>query len=200
MATPDFLRDAEAEELDDLAAIGVDLDGADQAALDAAASENLRRLAGVRRNLARYEAALERELDAIRSRYARIMVRDQAREVELVRAIETLAARADFGKRAQSRKVGYGVYGRKAVPAKVKVTDTDEAIAALRAMGREDLVVREEIPATVVEKVRHKEVAPVILALFTGEASVAPLPAGFEVIPGRVDYYGEPTPLEIVEG
>lgn len=172
-----FLLDTDAEEREELAALGVPLTppaGATAVEIDAFASDLLRLLGEAEADRARYEEALTAEIQRLRMRYGARINRAAIRANMLRRSVCALAETQDFGgKKKKSREVGYGSYGRRFVPAAVKIVDQAQAIAWAEA---EQLGVVEIIE---MKKLPHKVLAPIVLDIVreTGE-----VPPGFDVI------------------
>lgn len=153
-------------------ALAAELDGpVSDAQLDAVASEVCRRLQEIDAELQRYSEAEDAEIGRIQLRYAGLtqpLAKDRAAYETIGREV---AERADFGKK-KSRQVGFGSYGRKHRPERVKILDNEAAVAFARALGIPDAVKVETV-----EKPVHNAIAPVVLAQIhaTGE-----IPVGFE--------------------
>lgn len=174
-----FALPSEQDEQDELAAVGVDLTPASPAdAIDAAASENLRRMLAVAADLERYEAARRREVMAIDARYARRTDPLRRRAAALEAEVQRLAAFADFGKQ-QSRAVGYGTYGRRAVPARLQVTDAAALLAWARAAAPH------AVRQTIKEDVPQRAAA----AYFDATGAI---PDGCEHVPEHTTFYAKP--------
>ncbi|GEM_PF-5334154 len=149
--------------------------------IDVLASALLRRLAEAEADIARYERAWDLERLALDTRYRTLLEGPRSHEAMLRSAIATLAAQADFGP-AKSRRVGFGTYGRRTVPAKVTIADA----AALLAWARDHLPAA--VRQTVKEDVPHKRVAAHLDA--TGE-----LPPGCEYTPAHEECYAKADPI-----
>lgn len=172
-AAAEAVLPTEQDEKDDLAGVGINLEGpVSDAQLDAAVSEICRRLGGVRADLARYAEAEQAEIARIRMRYEAVREPLQRRAADLEAIGKDLAERADFGSKKKSRSVGFGSYGRKIKREHVRITDDAAAVEFARARGIEGGVKVETI-----EKPVHKAIEPVVIAHVheTGE-----VPAGFE--------------------
>lgn len=138
---------------------------------DALASALLGRLAECQADVARYRAALAREVTRLQTRYGSLIAPLERQATMFEQAIHELARRADFGKR-RSRAVGNGVYGIRTVPERVEVTDAAAALAWAKDH------VPTAVKAVTTEKLEHKVVAGAVLARVRGTGE---LPPGFEV-------------------
>jgi hypothetical protein len=127
-----FDLDREADiELQELRAIGVNIDDPyanGQAQIDAWASMNLRRMAACDAELDRYSEAMKLELEAIYARYRRLMEPVSIRRNELEAQTKMLAEISHFGNK-KSRKVGFGVYGRRTKKGGIVIQDDEMLIA-----------------------------------------------------------------------
>lgn len=123
---PHWLDGVDAAERAELQAVGIDIqDAPTDAKADSTAGWLLRRLREVEENLSRYEAAEQEEKDQIGRRYANIvkpLVR--AREA-FAKALLTIAANAKFPGKSKSRKVAFGVYGRRTKKGVVQLADIE---------------------------------------------------------------------------
>jgi phage host-nuclease inhibitor protein Gam len=162
----------EVTEADDLAAT-LDTIAADSSpeSLDAAASNLLRAIGAMQRNLKRYQDTKARELEHLDARYAYLCEPLEQRIAQFTEAVEEIARRAKFDGRSRSRNVGYGIYGVRKQPEKVKVIDKLAALDFARAMCPEAVEVRSE------EVLSAATVKPAVLAHL---ASTGEVPQGFE--------------------
>jgi phage host-nuclease inhibitor protein Gam len=148
VTAPAFELPSDAEEADELRAIGVALEAPmGSAEIDALASELLGRAIAAQADLTRYVAAERHEIMRIEARYDALKSPVVARLRALSEAVCTLAERADFGK-AKSRRVGNGTYGRRAIPARVAVMDTAALLvwAKRNAPGLVRTKITEDVP------------------------------------------------------
>lgn len=172
MTAPAWLLDSDADELADLAAVGIDLNQPmSDANLDAAASHLLGKMADDTRDVMRYTEARDAEVARIRARYESLITPISARMLSYEEAVREIALRADFGKK-KSRTVGNGSYGVRSVPERVEITD--KALALEWAKQHCPGAVQVET----VEKISHKAIAPAILARVHANGEQ---PDGFEV-------------------
>lgn len=170
-AVAEALLPTEQDERDELASIGISLDGpTSDAQLDAWASEICRELAAENADIARYTEAEAAEIGRIRMRYAALR-EPHERRVGILEAIgRDLARRADFGKR-KSRKVGFGSYGRKLKSEAVKIVDRAIALEWFKANAPDVVVVETPEP---VEKIPHDKVEPFVLQYLKETGEVPP--------------------------
>lgn len=176
-----------------------------QAEIDAAASEMLRRIRGVQRDRARVAAARAAEHALIDRRYDAQDAPLAKREAFLASIVHTLALRADFGKKAKSRKVGHGEYGRKQVSEKFEIRDE----AATRAWAMEDApeLVRGAVKVPYLElrgKLAEYAAGAKLEVLKSDVAgyykSTGDLPPGCEIIPAYDEPYCKPLADQDEEG
>lgn len=171
-ATAESLLPSEQDEWNELASIGIVLDGpTTDAQLDAWASEVCRRLAEERAEIERYNEAEAAEIARIQLRYTCLRNSHERRILDLEAIGRDLAERADFGAK-KSRDVGFGSYGRRKVPESVKVADSEKAVEWLY---REKQGAGVRVKTT--ESVDVKEAKPIVLAHMISTGEVAP---GFE--------------------
>lgn len=163
----------EQDEWDELAQIGIVLQGpTSDAQLDAAASEICRRLGEAQADLKRFQEAEQAEVMRIEMRYSALCEPLEHRIAQLEELGREVARRADFGKK-KSRTVGFGSYGRKKKSERVKIIDPAAAIEFARAQKIEGAIASETI-----EKPVHKVLEPAVIAYVHENEGV--VPAGFE--------------------
>ncbi|WP_284349480.1 hypothetical protein [Roseisolibacter agri] len=114
---------ANAEELDGVVVATVPQDAA---TLDAMASTLLRRMADLDADLAQFKRAHQLEADALKARYERQTAGLTIERGRLEAWVRDLArvqkTRGGFGKK-QSRDVGYGTYGVRAIASRLEIAD-----------------------------------------------------------------------------
>lgn len=101
---------------------------ADQAELAAVASDLLREIGELDREHARFAAARDAEVARITMRYSAQLDRLARRRSILESAVGAIADRVDFGKR-KTMKVGYGSFGRRTVPERVRIVSATDVLA-----------------------------------------------------------------------
>lgn len=181
---PAFLLNVEEEEADDLAALGIDLNRPmSEPEIDAAMSEMLRRMAWYDGQIKAGEEAERLEVERINARYNRRLAPLQKRRAEIEANALALAERATFEGKKRSRNVGNGTFGKRITPERVEVVDKPAAIEW--AKKHHPSAVLQEL----VEKLVHKEIAPVVLAL---TATTGEVPPGFDVHPADFAYFAKP--------
>lgn len=168
----------EQDELNELASIGIVLDGpTTDSQLDAWASEVCRRLAIEVTEIERYTEAEKAEIARIQMRYASMREPHERRAQDLEAIGKDLAERADFGNK-KSRSVGFGSYGRKKSKERVKIIDETAALAFARGLNLDGAIKTETV-----EKPVHKVLEPVVIEYVHKNEGV--VPAGFEHIEAR---------------
>lgn len=152
--------------------------------LDAVASEICRMLGESTVELARYIEAENAEIARIQMRYRALRdpVTDHILRLEAIG--KEVASRSDFGKR-KSRKVGFGMYGRRTVPERLSVVDQDAALEWLTVNAQGSLAIREQIKRSV----DLKEAKPVVLSHLKATGEVAP---GFDHAEAREEPFIKP--------
>lgn len=182
---PAFLLDVDESEREDLASLGVTLepiDSADQVAIKAQASQLLRAMGAVQRELEELNALRQREYIQIDAAYAPQVDRLEKRFLSLQSWVCSLAEIADFNGK-KSAKLAFGEFGVRAVPEKVEIIDTEAAIAWAEA---EQL---EVVEVVFTKKLPHKRVAPLVLERIRAGGDV---PAGMEYHAARSVPYAKP--------
>lgn len=156
----------------------------DDVVIDAVASDALRIMAGEDAEIARYQKALEAEMQRIVARYASLSEPHEKRRLQAEAIVEECAKRAQFVGKAKSRKVGYGVYGRKTIPERVTIIDQAKALAFAKRYTDTALIkVKTE------ETVVHAAIVPLVLAQLHGSGVV---PEGFEHVGAHEEVYAKP--------
>lgn len=174
-APAEVVLPTEQEEWDELASIGIVLQGpTSDAQLDAAASEICRRLGDAEADRARFVEAEKAEVERIKMRYAALREPVDRRIGQLEELGREVARRADFGKK-KSRTVGYGSYGRKLKKERVEIVDPAAALEFARAQKIEGAIKTETV-----EKPVHKVLEPVVMEYIRKHEGE--VPAGFEHI------------------
>lgn len=140
---PDWLAHEDEDEQAELRAHGITLEAPtlppDEAQRDALASTIMRRAWYVEQDIKRHEMAREREMDAIHARYDRIITPLHDKRQGYDQLLDFLASIATFVGKAKSRKVGWGVLGRRKQQPAVTVTD-ENAVCAIIARDNPDLL------------------------------------------------------------
>lgn len=153
--------------------------------LDALASDLLARLARVQADLARYEEAEAAEMARITARYEQITEPLAGKASALEEAVKEIAKRAAYPGKAKSRKVGFGVYGKRSKAEKVIVFDEAEAIATLKKHCPEAVRIKEEIEMKVAKAFVLEQMKP---------ENGGVIPAGFDHEEAKENYYADPFP------
>jgi hypothetical protein len=191
-AVPLFLLDedeTEAAELD--AYIGrslINATGGTAVDADVIASDLLRRMGEHQSRVATLAEAKAREIADATARishaYDSQIARHQQSALQYENAVQSIAQSIDWSaEKKKSRKVGYGTYGCKTEPERVKIIDQGKAIGYARAYFAS--AVKEKI----VVMVEHKAIAPVVLARLHASGE---LPDGFEHTAESIQYYAKP--------
>lgn len=179
MSAAEFHLPTDADEAAELASIGIELQHpASDAQLDALVSYWLGEMAAADADLARYQEALDAEIARLRLRYDAFMRPVQARRAAYEQAVCVAAERADFGKK-QSRAVGNGTYGRRRVPAALRIVDRDATLAWARQQAPH--LVRQTIKEDVLQKPLQQWFEE------SGE-----VPDGAEYVAETVTYFAKP--------
>lgn len=176
-----FLLNADEEEVEDLASVGIDLNRPmSEPEIDAAASDMLGRMAWYDKQIAMANEAEALERERINARYERRRDPLVKRRADIEAQVLILAQRATFEGKKKSRNVGNGTFGVRVVPERVEVVDKAQALEWAKAHFAEAVQVE------TVEKLVHKAITPAVLARVhaTGE-----VPDGFDVHPAGEAYY-----------
>jgi phage host-nuclease inhibitor protein Gam len=179
MSVPAFLLNVDADERDELAALGVTaapVDTDDQVSVKAHASRLLRAMGVVQRNIEELNALRQREYMQIDAVYEPQVERLQRRFQELQAWVCSLAEVADFGSK-KSATLAFGTFGVRTVPESVSIIDHDAAVAWAE---QEDLGITDVV---MVKKLPHRKVAPLVIERIR---------AGGEVPPG-IEYHAAAT-------
>jgi hypothetical protein len=177
-AAPAWLATIEEDERADLAAVGLQLspEGAldipdAQSAVDATASQLLRVVGGLERDLKRYDDARAAEHKLIEARYAEVTAKLADRKARLESWVRQLAAQSDFGGK-KSRELAYGTYGTRTIADHLSIVDKKRALSWCRLSAPDLLTIKQE------ETIAQKKVEAHFKA--TGE-----LPDGCEFTPAH---------------
>lgn len=152
------------------------------AELDVLASRICRALGEIEKNLERYDAALDLEIENLRARYARFTAPLVAYRNEIEAAGIEIAKRAEFPGKSKSRNVGYGCYGSRKTPERITVADPEKAIASLEAMGKSEAL-------RLKKAVDVKTATPIVLDWLKSTGEVID---GFEHQPAAETFYIKP--------
>jgi hypothetical protein len=113
----------------------------EDAARDAFASLMLRRKHQIDEDIARHRAAESFDVAAIRARYDRLAEPLDRMGASIARVLTDLAASARFVGKAKSRKLGWGILGRRKERDAVEITDDQETVGAMARYRPEAVVV-----------------------------------------------------------
>lgn len=139
---PAWLAGADAEEREELAALGIDLSATTAATkeLEAMASRVMRRLFEHEQDVERFNAAEQNEVGWIKSRYdaMRAPVQAQMKRLQFYLMLLISDPLITFAGKAKSRAVGWGRFGRRLSKQRVEITDEAAAINYLKANNMTD--------------------------------------------------------------
>jgi hypothetical protein len=150
MTNAAFQLPTEQDEIDDLAAVGVQLTGEGeiawpdaQCAVDATASQLMRVLLGVSADLNRYTIAHVEEQKLIAARYDRMTEKLALRKARIESWLRQLAEQSDFGDK-KSRELSYGVYGRRLIPAHLSIADKKRLMSWCHLCAPDLITIKQE--------------------------------------------------------
>jgi phage host-nuclease inhibitor protein Gam len=164
MTAPELQVAAGATEEQELEGLGIVVaQPATPADVDAWASLILRQMGEVDRDIKRYQEAYQAEMRHIGIRYDLQLQRLIGRRGVLEHAVHGLATRADFGSK-KSRDVGFGTYGVRSEPERIRIVDATAATEWARTHAPELIEIETK------EKLPQKAVAAYVKS--TGDAEI----------------------------
>jgi Bacteriophage Mu Gam like protein len=150
MTAPSWTLPTDADEVDDLASVGVHLTGEGeiawpdaQHAIDATASQLMRSLAKLNADLDRYSQSRADEQKLVTERYERLTAKLAERKARLESWVRQLAESSDFGDK-KSRELAWGTYGRRLVPDHLSIADKKKLLSWCHLLAPELITIKQE--------------------------------------------------------